>query len=135
MDWVPPGASIGPGMRAAQPSALQGVFAPSVSQQPRRSSLRKTILAKTILAAAAVAAVSAPMAAEARPKHRELVCSNSVRRSANTGTVLGAVGGGLLGNAIGHNATGTIVGAGAGAVAGHQIAKNRAQRNCHYVYR
>ena len=98
--------------------------------------MRKSILAKTILAAAAVTVVSAPLAAEARPKHRELVCSKSVRGSANTGTVLGAVGGGLLGNAIGHNATGTIVGAGAGAVAGHQIAKNRAKRNnCHYVYR
>lgn len=99
--------------------------------------MRKTILAKTILAAAAITVVSAPMAAEARPKHRVTVCNthSAVRRSANTGTVLGAVGGGLLGNAIGHNATGTIIGAGAGAVAGHAIAKNRAQRNCHYEYR
>lgn len=101
--------------------------------------LRKTLIAKAALAASALTLVAAPLAAEAQPHHhhRYLVCNteSAVRRNANNGTVIGAVGGGLLGQAIGHNTTGTLIGAGAGAVAGHQIAKQRAKRNCHYVYR
>lgn len=100
--------------------------------------MRKTIIAKTLLAASAFAIAAAPIAADAAPRHRYLVCNtrSAVRRNANNGTVIGAVGGGLLGNAIGHNTTGTLIGAGAGAVAGHQIAKSRAQKKrCHYVYR
>jgi len=92
--------------------------------------LRKTIIAKTMMAASAFAIVAAP-------KHRYLVCNtpSAVRRNANNGAVIGAVGGGLLGNAIGKNTTGTLIGAGAGAVAGHEIAKSRAKKKCHYVYR
>jgi uncharacterized protein YcfJ len=99
--------------------------------------LRKKIIAKALLAASALTVVTAPMAADAQPRHRYLVCNtrSAVRRNANNGTLIGAVGGGLLGNAIGKNTTGTLIGAGAGAVAGHQIAKSRAKRNCHYVYR
>ncbi|CAN7527624.1 glycine zipper 2TM domain-containing protein [Phenylobacterium sp. LjRoot225] len=99
--------------------------------------MRKTIIAKTMMAASAFAIVAAPIAAEAAPKQRHLVCDtkSAVRRNANNGTVIGAVGGGLLGNAIGKNTTGTLIGAGAGAVAGHEIAKNRAKKKCHYVYR
>lgn len=99
--------------------------------------MRKTILAKAVLAATALTVVAAPLTAQAQPRHRYLVCNteSGVRRNANNGTIIGAVGGGLLGNAIGHNTTGTLIGAGAGAVAGHQIAKSRAQRKCHYVYR
>jgi uncharacterized protein YcfJ len=99
--------------------------------------LRKTILVRTIMAAAAAAAVAAPLAAVAQPKHRYLVCNtqSAVRRNANNGTIIGGVGGALVGQAIGHNTAGTLIGAGAGAVAGHEIAKSRAKRNCHYVYR
>ena len=99
--------------------------------------MRKTLLAKAVIAATALTVVTAPLTAQAAPKHRYEVCNteSGVRRNANNGTVIGAVGGGLLGNAIGHNTTGTQLGAGAGAVAGHQIAKSRAQRKCHYVYR
>jgi uncharacterized protein YcfJ len=99
--------------------------------------LRKTIIAKSLLAASAFLIAAAPIAAEAGPRHRYLVCNTAsgVRRNANNGTLIGAVGGGLVGNAIGHNTTGTLVGAGAGAVAGHEIAKSRAKRKCHYVYR
>jgi outer membrane lipoprotein SlyB len=74
-------------------------------------------------------------AAEARERYRVLVCPH-VRHSANTGTVVGAVGGGLLGNAIGGDTGSTLVGAGVGAVAGHQIAKGAAKKkHCHYEYR
>ena len=98
--------------------------------------MRKTILMKTVLAAAAVTVVAAPLAAEAHPK-RVLVCNteSAVRRNANNGTIIGGVGGALVGQAIGHNTTGTLIGAGAGAIAGHEIAKSRAKRNCHYEYR
>jgi hypothetical protein len=99
--------------------------------------LRKTILMKTVLAAAAVTVAAAPLTAEARPKHRVLICSSpsGVRRNANNGTIIGGVGGALVGQAIGHNTAGTLIGAGAGAVAGHEIAKSRAKRKCHYEYR
>ena len=99
--------------------------------------MRKTILVRTAMAAAAVTVVAAPLAAEAHSQHRVLVCNtpSAVRRNANNGTVIGGVGGALVGQAIGHNTTGTLIGAGAGAVAGHEIAKSRAKRKCHYEYR
>lgn len=100
--------------------------------------MRNRIIAKAIVAASAAAVISAPIAAEAQTKHRRLVCNTdgAVRRNANNGTLIGAVGGGLVGNAIGKNTTGTLIGAGAGAVAGHEIAKSRAKKKrCHYVYR
>jgi outer membrane lipoprotein SlyB len=52
-------------------------------------------------------------------------CHDARRSSANTGTVVGAVGGGILGSSIGHGGVGsTLLGAGAGAVAGHEIGKH-----------
>jgi len=44
--------------------------------------------------------------------------------SANTGTVLGAIGGGIIGSQLagrGSRGVGTVLGAGGGAVIGHQI--------------
>src|SRR3569623_911169 len=51
-------------------------------------------------------------------------CWAEHHRSANTGTVLGAIGGGLIGNLLagsGSRGLGTVLGAGGGAVIGHQI--------------
>ena len=51
-------------------------------------------------------------------------CWAEHHRSANTGTVLGAIGGGLIGNQLagsGSRGLGTVLGAGGGAVIGHQI--------------
>lgn len=48
-------------------------------------------------------------------------CRAARHHSANTGTILGAVGGGLLGFGLGGHALGTLIGAGGGAVLGHQI--------------
>lgn len=85
------------------------------------------------LAVAATAFVAVPTLADAQPHHykhhyhstRDQRCKGARQRSANTGTVVGAVGGGLAGNLIGgHSLTGTLVGAGVGAVAGHQIGKH-----------
>ena len=79
-------------------------------------------------------------------RNRAMFCSSSsaaiaicTRGERNTGTVVGAVAGGLLGNALSHGGGktgGTIIGAGAGAVAGHQIAKHNATHvKCHWEYR
>jgi len=43
------------------------------------------------------------------------------RNDGTTGLVIGAIGGGLLGNAIGGNTLGTLLGAGGGALLGRSI--------------
>jgi uncharacterized protein YcfJ len=100
--------------------------------------LRNKLIASATLMASALSLAAAPMVADAQPRgHRVLVCGAS-RSARNTGTVVGAVTGGLLGNAVTHGGGrtgGTIIGAGVGAVAGHQIAKQNGKRNCHYEYR
>ena len=54
---------------------------------------------------------------------------NYCRRSdGTTGLVIGAIGGGLLGNAIGGDTLGTLLGAGSGAVLGSSI--DRGQLHC-----
>ena len=76
-----------------------------------------------------------PAAGDLVARHRVLVCEKNITKKANNGTLIGAVGGGLLGNAVaGHGSRtgGTLIGAGAGAVAGHEIAKHK---KCHYEYR
>lgn len=99
--------------------------------------MRNKLIASATLAAAALATAALPMAANAQPhRHRVQVCTSS-RGARNTGTVVGAVGGGLLGNALTHGGGrtgGTIIGAGVGAVAGHEIAKHNS-RHCHYEWR
>jgi uncharacterized protein YcfJ len=100
--------------------------------------LRNKLIASATLMASALVVAAAPVVADAQPRgHRVLVCSSS-RGARNTGTVVGAVTGGLLGNAVTHGGGrtgGTLIGAGVGAVAGHEIAKRNSRRNCHYEYR
>ena len=96
--------------------------------------MRNKLIAAVVFGLAGTALVAAPVPAEAK---RVLVCKN-VKKKANQGTVIGAVGGGLLGNVVAGNGAkteGTLIGAGVGAVAGHEIAKKNAKRKCHYVYR
>ena len=100
--------------------------------------MRNKILATLLCSALAVTA-AVPTVAMA-DRHKVRVCRDvSSRGSRNTGTVVGAVTGGLLGNARSHGGGktgGTIIGAGVGAVAGHQIAKhNDTHRVCHWEYR
>ena len=105
--------------------------------------MRNKLLATATLVCSALAvATSIPTLAQAERHHghRVLVCNDvSSRGSRNTGTVVGAVAGGLAGNALSHGGGktgGTLIGAGLGAVAGHQIAKhNDTHRRCHYEYR
>ena len=54
-------------------------------------------------------------------------CWSEHHASANTGTVLGAIGGGIIGSQLagrGSRGVGTVLGAGGGAVIGHQIGAN-----------
>jgi outer membrane lipoprotein SlyB len=100
--------------------------------------VRNKILAALMCSALAVTAAVPSIAMADR--HKVRVCRDvSSRGSRNTGTVVGAVTGGLLGNALsngGGKTGGTIIGAGVGAVAGHQIAKhNDTHRVCHWEYR
>ena len=98
--------------------------------------MRNKLIAKATLIFSAVAIAAAPVVAEAKT-HRVLVCEAG-RNARNTGAAIGAVTGGLLGNAVsrgGGKTGGTLIGAGVGAVAGHEIAKRNGKKNCHYVYR
>jgi outer membrane lipoprotein SlyB len=98
--------------------------------------MRNRLIAALIFATSTTALVAVPVAAEA--KQRVLVCRN-VHKKATNGTVIGALGGGLLGHTVaghGNKTGGTLIGAGVGAVAGHEIAKSNAKKkNCHYEYR
>ncbi len=93
----------------------------------------KSPLIASLLAVSTVAFAAAPVVAEAKP-HKVWVCKTS-KSAKTTGTVLGAVGGGLLGNAVTDGKTGgTIIGAGAGALAGREIAKG-GKKKCRYEWR
>jgi uncharacterized protein YcfJ len=110
-----------------------------VSPKPQENDpLRNKLIASAALALAALSLAAAPMAASAQPhRHRVQVCGAG-SNAKTTGTVVGAVTGGLLGNAVSHGGGktgGTIIGAGVGAVAGHQIAKNNGKTHCHYEWR
>ena len=100
--------------------------------------MRNRLFAIAMMATSGLALAATPMMAEAKG-HRVLVCDKNIRTKSNNGTLIGAVGGGLLGNAVaghGNKTGGTLIGAGVGAVAGHEVAKSRAKkRHCHYVYR
>lgn len=99
--------------------------------------MRNRLIAALVFGCSSLALVAAPAPAEAK---RVLVCKTvNVKKKANTGTVIGAVAGGVLGNQIagdGARTEGTLLGAGVGAVAGHEIAKSKAKkkRRCHYEY-
>jgi uncharacterized protein YcfJ len=104
--------------------------------------VRLKLLTATILMSSGLAVAATPMIASAQEhhRHRVKVCRDvSSRGARNTGTVVGAVAGGLLGNSLAHGGGrtgGTLLGAGVGAVAGHQIAKHNAtHRVCHYEWR
>ncbi|WP_420382121.1 hypothetical protein [Novosphingobium sp.] len=53
---------------------------------------------------------------------------NCLRFNKTTGSVAGAVGGGLLGHALLGGTGGLLVGAAAGGLAGHELAHNRRKR-------
>jgi hypothetical protein len=66
----------------------------------------------SLTAALCLSLLAAPTAAQASCQGRK-----------TTGTVVGAAGGALVGNALWHGGGGAVVGGLGGAVAGHEIAK------------
>jgi uncharacterized protein YcfJ len=101
--------------------------------------VRNKFITTVTLACSALAVSTAvvPTLSLAQERHRVRVCRDvSSKGARNTGTVLGAVGGGLIGNSLSKGGGGALVGAGLGAVAGHQIAKhNDTHKVCHWEYR
>lgn len=83
---------------------------------------------KTFTTAALAAIVALPLVAGATG------ADASCRGRANTGTVIGGVGGALLGNSISHGGGGAIIGGLGGAVIGHQIAKSGCTTYSHHAY-
>ena len=95
------------------------------------------MLSALTLAAAPIAASAQPRDSDRDPRHKVWVCRDP-HRAANTGTVVGGLGGALVGSALaghGNKLGGALIGGGVGAVAGHQIAKNNAKKSCHWEYR
>ena len=86
--------------------------------------MRRTAVAG-LVAAVAVTSIL-PSAASAQSS-----CEQRAHDRRVAGTLLGAVGGGLLGNAVSHGGGrtgGTLIGAGVGAVVGHSLART----NCYH---
>lgn len=80
----------------------------------------------------ALMAFSLPSAAEARHHHYYYHMTRGhgrcLRFDKTTGTVAGAVGGGVLGSIIGHGTGATLVGAAAGGLLGHELARDGRKR-------
>lgn len=86
--------------------------------------MRRTLLAAVGLALAASSAAQARSGCEAYAHNRKV-----------TGTVIGAIGGGLLGSAVaghGSKGTGALVGAGLGAVVGNNLSRVSCDRRAYY---
>jgi len=87
-----------------------------------------TLTGALAIAASTFAAPQFALAQSSRNYGSGDPCVVQQRRSANTGTAVGAVLGGILGSQVagrGAKTEGAVLGAGVGAVAGHQIAKSR----------
>jgi len=87
----------------------------------------KRILALSMAVAIAAPAFVAPELASAQSRES---CREQQRHSANKGTVIGGLGGALLGGTVAGNGAkteGAVLGGVVGAVAGHQIAKKNAK--------
>ena len=88
--------------------------------------MRRTALIAGLAAAIALPSLAIPQAASARS-----YCEQRAHDRRVGGTVIGAVAGGLLGNALSHGGGktgGTIIGAGVGAVAGNNLARTSCDR-------
>jgi uncharacterized protein YcfJ len=83
--------------------------------------MRKLIMVGGLAAALSLPLLAGPTAADAASCHSRKA----------TGTILGGVGGALLGNAVSHGGGGAVVGGLGGAVVGHEIGKS----GCRTTYR
>jgi uncharacterized protein YcfJ len=78
----------------------------------------------SLTAALSLSLLAAPTEAQASCQGRK-----------TTGTIVGAAGGALVGNALWHGGGGAVVGGLGGAVAGHEIAKSGCRRSTARVSR
>ena len=85
--------------------------------------MRKIITSAAMAALVALPLLAGPTAASA-----------SCRGRANTGTVIGGVGGALIGNSIKRGGAGAVIGGLGGAVIGHQIAKSGCHTYTRHAY-
>ena len=96
--------------------------------------MTRTAVVLGLAAAMAIPSLAAPISAQART-----YCEERAHNRRVGGTVLGAVAGGLLGNAVSHGGGrvgGTILGAGAGAVIGNQLSRTSCDhRRAYYRHR
>ena len=91
----------------------------------------KTLSLSTCALALAAASLL-PAVADARVHHyrhhvvHQRTCSNRQNQHATNGTIIGAVGGGIVGNSLarGDRTGGTLLGAGVGALAGHAVGRS-----------
>jgi uncharacterized protein YcfJ len=81
---------------------------------------------RTMMIAGLVAAMAVPSLATART-----YCDQRAHDRRVTGTVLGAVGGALIGNAVSHR-NGALIGGLGGAVVGNQLARTKCDRGYSY---
>ena len=93
----------------------------------------KTPLLTTCALALSVASIAAPDLAQARvhhdhyyTRHYDNRCHDRRQLHGANGAIIGAIGGGIVGNAMssGNRTGGTLLGAGVGALAGHAVGKN-----------
>jgi len=83
--------------------------------------MRKTLACSALAALIALPLIAGPTAADASCRSRKV-----------NGTILGGVGGALLGGAVTHGSTGPIVGGIGGAVVGHEIGRSGCARHAYY---
>ena len=83
----------------------------------------------TLAVAALAVAFAAPLLAGSTDAYA------SCQGRKNTGTVIGGVGGALLGNSISKGGGGAVVGGLGGAVLGHEVAKGGCRTSGHAYYR
>lgn len=87
--------------------------------------MRNLIIIGSLAAAMSLPILAGPTQADAA----------SCRHRKTTGTIIGGVGGALLGGAVTHGSTGPIVGSLGGAVVGHEIGRSgcRKTRTAYYA--
>lgn len=84
---------------------------------------------KTLSVTALAAVVALPLAVGSTD-----AAAASCQSRKTTGTLLGGVGGALLGNSISHGGGGAVIGGLGGAVVGHQIGKSGCRPTRHAYY-
>jgi osmotically inducible lipoprotein OsmB len=91
-------------------------------------SIVKTLTTTAAMALALMGLTQSGPAEARHYRHYRSGHGNCLRFNKTTGSVAGAVGGGLLGHAIIGGTGGLLVGAAAGGLAGHELAHNRRKR-------